>query len=510
MMRLTRQHPQRDTHPPARDGGPGATHDGLHEPEWRRAAQAAVRQDPPRHPGRGTDAAWDEVADGSDPVRPDPAEAAFRRGGPRSDTAHGGGYRADGRRRDGSFGDGSFRDGPFGDGPFGDGSFSGGSTGVAPQAEGSRDSRSRDNGSWGDRAHAAPRRDAGIEAGRDDPLPVGDRLGHAVLGAGWVAGDLSSLDEAIHPAACLRTGLAVTRGPGAIMAAALADLGSFDQLAYFAENTLASSTLAADLCPQALAAMDMDHAPADGAILSMRGSLTGRAATGTAPGVAPMGARDIRQRIMADLWCGHGQVLDGWILRDTGGALAQAGGPHPADWARGRLRAAGGPDRMPPPLTPDTDPDGPYVARSPRSRRCDWGEALADRLRRIMDGDLATLDRGSDPACAHVLPGGVAGLGAVPARRFWAGLRAALPSAAFRIEHRHGAAPPHTAPQAAVRWSLYGRHDGPGRFGAPTGCFLHVPGMTQVEFGPRGVRRDWTVIDDCAVWTQIVMATGQA
>lgn len=340
-------------------------------------------------------------------------------------------------------------------------------------------------------------------------VDLNHRLGHTTLGAGWVNGDVAALDHAIHPAACLRTGPAVAQGPGAIMATALADLGRIAHLAYFAENTLVSATGTDDLCPHALAAMGIDTLPRDAVMLSLRGSLTGRGASaprdpGTGPG--PVGP-DIRQRAMADLWCAGGAVLDGWILHDSG-ALAQAGGQHPADWARARMRAAGGPDRLPPPLTPDTDPDGPYVARSPRSQRSDWADALTDRLRRIMDGDLATLDRGSDPACAHALPGGVTGLGPAPAVTFWAGLRAALPSAAFRIEHRHGAAPPHEAPQAAVRWSLYGRHDGPGRFGPPTGCFLHVAGMTQAEFGPRGVRREWTVIDDCAVWTQIVIATG--
>jgi len=354
------------------------------------------------------------------------------------------------------------------------------------------------------RAQPAPRKTGHAPHTEDRASPsdtdLHDHLGHDVLGAGWVNGDLSTLDRAIHPAACLRTGPAVAQGPGAIMAAALADLGSVTHMAYFAENTLASATGDDDLCPDALSAMGIDAAPTGAVMLSLRGSLTGR---------THASAQDIRQRVMADLWCAAGGVLDGWILRDSG-ALSQAGGQHPADWARARLNAAGGPDRLPPPLTPDTDPDGPYVARSPRSRRCDWGDALTDRLRRIMDGDLATLDRGSDPACAHALPGGVTGLGSAPARTFWAGLRAALPSAAFRIEHRHGAARPFEAPQAAVRWSLYGRHDGPGRFGPPTGCFLHVAGMTQAEFGPRGVRREWTVIDDCAVWTQIVMATGQA
>jgi len=349
-------------------------------------------------------------------------------------------------------------------------------------------------------------RRVGARARATESAHADETVAHDVLGAGWAGGGLWTLERAIHPAACLRSGLCVAEGPGSLMASALGDLGWLDDAAYFAEHTLTSATGPDDLCPHALEAMAPDARPGHGAILSLRGSLTGRAAIPDAPDPGPA-PRALRLRSMADLWCADGQVRDGWILRDTA-VQARAAGMRPADWARARLRAAGGAARLPAPLTPDTDPDGPYVARTPGGRHCDRGEALADRLRRIMDGDLAVLDRGSDPACAHVLPGGEDGLGSAAARRFWAGLRAALPGAAFRIEHRHGATPPQQAPQAAVRWSLYGRHDGTGRFGPPTGCFLHVLGMTQAEFGPRGVRREWTLIDDCAVWTQIVMAAG--
>ncbi|WP_447248403.1 hypothetical protein [Meridianimarinicoccus sp. RP-17] len=337
---------------------------------------------------------------------------------------------------------------------------------------------------------------------RPEPATAPETIAHDVLGAGWVDGRLSALERAVHPAAWLRAGLAVAAGPGAAMAAALADLGQIGNAAYFAEATLTSATRPDDLCAHALAAMDAGAAAGHGSILSLRGSLTGQMAP--QPGTPP--AEPVRLRMMADMWCAGGQVLDGWVLRDTA-AEARAAGLHPADWARARLRAAGAADRLPPPLTPDTDPDGPYVARSPGGGPNEWGDRLADRLRRIMDGDLAALDRGSDPACDHTLPGAVTGLGSAPARMFWAGLRAALPGAAFRVEHRHGTARPGEAPQAAVRWSLYGRHDGPGRFGPPTGCFLHVLGMTQAEFGPSGVRREWTLIDDCAVWTQIALAS---
>ena len=39
---------------------------------------------------------------------------------------------------------------------------------------------------------------------------------------------------------------------------------------------------------------------------------------------------------------------------------------------------------------------------------------------------------------------------------------------------------------------------------------LKAAGLTQAEIGPRGLRREWTLVDDTAVWTQILLATGAA
>jgi len=83
-----------------------------------------------------------------------------------------------------------------------------------------------------------------------------------------------------------------------------------------------------------------------------------------------------------------------------------------------------------------------------------------------------------------------------------------LPSAQFSIEHQIGRDDPMMSPRAAVRWSLTGSHDGWGTLGRPTGASVHVMGVTHVEFGSWGLRREFTIIDETAVWKQILLATG--
>ena len=62
--------------------------------------------------------------------------------------------------------------------------------------------------------------------------------------------------------------------------------------------------------------------------------------------------------------------------------------------------------------------------------------------------------------------------------------------------------------RAAFRWSLHGKHDGWGSFGAPSGAEVYVMGISHAEFGPWGLRRDYTLIDETAIWKQILLQTG--
>ena len=61
------------------------------------------------------------------------------------------------------------------------------------------------------------------------------------------------------------------------------------------------------------------------------------------------------------------------------------------------------------------------------------------------------------------------------------------------------------APRAALRWSLTGSHNGEGVFGDPTGASIHVMGISHAEFGPRGLRREYILFDETAVWKQILL-----
>ena len=212
----------------------------------------------------------------------------------------------------------------------------------------------------------------------------------------------------------------------------------------------------------------------------------------------------LRYRILADCAIDDGAIVDEWLVRDQGAIVRQLG-LEPKTWAAALIEREGGPERCVRPLTPDTDVEGPYRGRG---NDVETGRRYADLLERLMRAEMSTVPETYDRACRLELPGGVTAHGVAAADEFWMSLRASFPSATFRIEHVLGLEEAHAAPRAAVRWSLHGRHDGFGSFGPPTGAEIYVLGIGHAEFGPRGLRREWVLIDETAVWKQILMQTG--
>lgn len=237
-------------------------------------------------------------------------------------------------------------------------------------------------------------------------------------------------------------------------------------------------------------------------------------ATHSRPGVygAPTG-RQVAYRILADCAIRNDSVYDEWLVRDQSAIVIQLG-QDVIDWTRSLIAREGGPEHCVKPMTPANDVVGPYTRRGNNN---EWGQRYADTVSAIMSADLNVIPARYDRAVNLHYPGGQEGLGWRDADQFWMGLRAAFPSAVFTIDHVIGREDPMMPPRAALRWSLHGRHSGWGRFGTPTGAEVYIMGISQAEFGPfagRGnwgeptIRREYTLIDETAIWKQILLATG--
>lgn len=220
-----------------------------------------------------------------------------------------------------------------------------------------------------------------------------------------------------------------------------------------------------------------------------------------AGGFGPATGRAVTFRTIADCYAFENQISDEWLVRDVGAIVRQLG-YSPRDWAASEIAA----DRAGTPFTAETDVPGPYLGAG---NEAPPGLAYAGLLTRLMEGDFSAIPEAWDRACHLEYPGGVTAHGWKAADAFWLGLRSAFPSADFTLHHVIGRSDDSAMPpRAAIRWSLDGLHLGWGAFGAPTGAEVHVMGVSHAEFGPWGVRREWVVYDETAIWKQILLQTG--
>ena len=226
--------------------------------------------------------------------------------------------------------------------------------------------------------------------------------------------------------------------------------------------------------------------------------------TGTHTGTGYFGEKTDKKfavRAIADCSVINDQINDEWLIRDNTAIVKQLG-MDPKQFARDLITREGGKNGCIEPFVPSNDVRGPYNGKGNKNK---WGEKLAKILKTIMNKDYSIIRTEYDRAAQAEHPGAVTVHSWADIEALWMGLRSSFPNAVFSIEHQIGREDPLLPPRAAIRWSLMGRHEGWGMFDMPTGVEIYVMGATHAEFGPYGLRREFTLFDPVSIWKQIFM-----
>lgn len=300
----------------------------------------------------------------------------------------------------------------------------------------------------------------------------------------WEDRGIDTLHEYYSPDIVVRSPPSVAVGNEGVIAATMATLAEFPDRTLLGEDVIWSGT------------------PEEGMLSSHRLLST---ATHLGDGIyGKATGKKLVYRIIADCHAINNQINDEWLIRDQGAIVRQMGW-DPMEYARDLIEREGGPDTCTRPLCPSIDRPGPYTGKGNDN---EWGARYADVITRIMNADLAVIPREYDRACQLEYPGGVTEHSYGAADRFWMGLRASFPSATFTVDHQIGREDEMMPPRAAVRWSLFGKHDGWGVFGPPTGAEVYILGASHAEFGPWGLRREYVLFDETAIYKQIALHQG--
>ncbi len=297
----------------------------------------------------------------------------------------------------------------------------------------------------------------------------------------WEDRGIGALNRYYAPDIPVRTPMGIQQGNQAVIAATMATVDEFPDRELFAEDVIWSGN------------------EQTGYLSSHRIITT---ATHSRDGIfGPASGKPFQVRVIADCAAKNDVIFDEWLVRDYGGIVRQFG-HSPKDFAASLIEQEGGPDRCARPFLPEDDVDGGYRGTGNDN---EWGKRYEAILNRLMEKDFPVVKEAYDRAVIGEYPGAVIALSHSGVTKFWLGLRSSFPDAEFRIHHRIGMDAGMMPPRAAIRWSLDGLHTGHGSFGTPTGSRVHVMGLSHAEFGPWGLRREFSLFDEIAVWKQILM-----
>ena len=301
----------------------------------------------------------------------------------------------------------------------------------------------------------------------------------------WENRGLSTLDSYYAEDIIVRSPTSIVVGNKGVIGATMATLAEFPDRRLLGEDVIWSGT------------------PEQGMLSSHRilstATHSGHGIYGEATG------KKVIYRVIADCHAIENKINDEWLVRDQGAIVRQLG-TTPVDYTRSLILTEGGPDTCLKPFNPEDDIKGPYIERGNSN---EWGKKYAAALSDIMNADFTSIRQNYDRAVLAELPGGRTAYSYDGIDEFWMGLRASFPHAKFEMHHTIGLDEKMLSPRSAIRWSLSGKHDGLGAFGKPTGADVYIMGISHAEFGPRGIRREFTVFDEVAIWKQILLHSGE-
>ena len=232
--------------------------------------------------------------------------------------------------------------------------------------------------------------------------------------------------------------------------------------------------------------------------------------THAGPGAfGPPTGKTVYARTIADCVCLNNRIVHEWLVRDQA-AIARQIGLREQDLAqrwldqRGGFKKAGMPP-APPPYTSFIDTTA-AARRYAQGLRQVWataapGDAARGAGQRLR---IELAQTHADP-CITALPGGETANGIEALGRFWAGLTGALTLQSLEIEHLVANPRPGRATALAMRWRAQTLHTGAGRYGPPSGRPVELLGISHAELQEGKVVREWLLIDDVAVWMQVLL-----
>lgn len=221
---------------------------------------------------------------------------------------------------------------------------------------------------------------------------------------------------------------------------------------------------------------------------------------------APTGKR-IHVRTIADCVCRDNRIIHEWLVRDQA-AIALQIGVSPRDIAAKWL-AASQPQNIKPQQgravwqknAANAPPAGYFSFVSSDAQ----AQMVANALTEVAYHPDKNMGASTyDDAVHHLGPADTTRYGQMEVTQYWQQLFTTFKVKKFTIEHLAMQQGNGRADRVALRWRAATEHLGAGAFGVPTNKPVEIMGINHVEFFNGRVLREWVLVDEIALWMQVL------
>ena len=217
----------------------------------------------------------------------------------------------------------------------------------------------------------------------------------------------------------------------------------------------------------------------------------------------PATGRKIHARTIADCICKNNRIVHEWLVRDHA-AIALQIGLTPRLLAERWLDQRGGWHKP----SAGAAPAGYFSHISADPLAVQYALAL-----QTFTADCSNVRATYDDAVQHIGPGEATCYGQSEVAAFWSNWWSGLEVCSFTVEHLAVQRGDGRADRVAVRFRAdtlhqsnrqFAQSNTPQRFGPATGNQVEVLGIVHAEFYKGRVVREWVVLDEVAIWMQIL------
>ena len=209
--------------------------------------------------------------------------------------------------------------------------------------------------------------------------------------------------------------------------------------------------------------------------------------------------KNIIYRVIADCFLINDKVVEEWIVRDETAIINQLG-TSVRDFVKVKIKNK---------IFNGDDLTCIYNAFNcqnyAKHNLDEFTKKYSSNFQKLIDKDFSDLEKYYERSAQTYWPGGKIYYSYNQIKQIWFNFLYCFENLQLNIHNLSSLIEPMTSPRVALRWTINGKHSNEGIFDKPTQKNIEISGISHIEFGRYGIKREYVIFDEISIWKQILL-----